>query len=85
MKKQDFNSSITAHISAGEAVKMVSNIPAWWGVSFSGSSEKQNDKFVIKMGGDSFFDFIVTELIPNKRIVWLVNDCNMPWYSDKKE
>ncbi len=37
------------------------------------------------MGGDSFFNFTVTELIPGKRVVWLVTDCNMPWYSDKKE
>lgn len=51
----------------------------------SGNSEKQDDKFVVKMGGDSFFDFTIEELIPDKKIVWLVTDCNMPWYSDKKE
>lgn len=37
------------------------------------------------MGGDSFFNFTVEEFIPGKRVVWLVTDCNMPWYSDKKE
>jgi hypothetical protein len=83
--KNDFNSSISAKINADEAIKRISNIPAWWGVNFSGHSEKQNDQFVIKMGGDSFFDFTVEELNPGKRLVWLVNDCNMPWYSDKKE
>jgi len=83
--KNDFNSSITAKISASEAIKKISNVPGWWGVTFSGSSEKQNDKFVIKMGGDSFFDMTVAELIPGKRIVWLVTDCYMPWFSDKKE
>jgi len=84
-KNKDFNKSITAKIRANEAIKKISNVQEWWGVSFSGSSEKQNDKFVVKMSGDSFFDFTVTELIPGKRIVWLVTDCNMPWYSDKKE
>jgi Activator of Hsp90 ATPase homolog 1-like protein len=85
MAKNDFNSSISANISAGEAVKKISHLPDWWGVQFTGSSEKQNDQFTIKMGGDSFFNFTVTELIPGKRVVWLVTDCNMPWYSDKKE
>jgi hypothetical protein len=85
MNNQDFNSSISANISASEAIERISNVPGWWGVTFSGSSEKQNDKFVIKMGGDSFFDFTVAELIPGKRVTWLVTDCNMPWYSDKKE
>ena len=85
MHKQDFKSSITARISASEAIKKISNVAEWWGITFSGSAEKQNDKFVVKMGGDSFFDFTVAELIPGKRMVWLVTDCNMPWYSDKKE
>jgi hypothetical protein len=85
MEKNDFTSSISAKISASEATKKISNIPGWWGISFTGSAEKQNDQFIVKMGGDSFFNFIVEELIPAKRIVWLITDCNMPWYSDKKE
>ena len=84
-KKNDFSSSISSEISASEAIKKISNVTGWWGITFSGSSEKQNDKFIVKMGGDSFFDFTVAELIPGKKIVWLVTDCNMPWFSDKKE
>jgi hypothetical protein len=78
MAKNDFNSSTSAKISAGEAIKKISNVPEWWGVPFTGSAEKQNDQFIVKMGGDSFFDFTVEELIPDKRVVWLVTDCNMP-------
>jgi hypothetical protein len=85
MEKNDFISSISAKISPDEAIKRISKLPEWWGVTFSGSSEKQNDQFTVKMGGDSFFNFTVAELIPGKRVVWLVTDCNMPWYADKKE
>ena len=85
MEKNNFSSSISAKISANEAIKKISNVQDWWGVTFTGSAEKQNDKFTVKMGGDSFFNFTVTELIPGKRVIWLVTDCNMPWYSDKKE
>lgn len=85
MGNNDFKSSISAKISADEAVRKISNVPEWWGISFTGSAEKQDDNFVVKMGGDSFFNFTVTELIPGKRVVWLVTDCNMPWYSDKRE
>lgn len=85
MATNDFNSSISAKINASEATRRISNVPGWWGVTFSGSSEHQDDRFLLKMGGDSFFHLTVTELIPGKRIVWLVTDCNMPWYSDKKE
>lgn len=82
---ESFSSAISASISATEAVDKINNIPAWWGVAFTGNSEKQNDKFVVKMGGDSFFNFTITELIPGKRVVWLVTDCYMPWYTNKKE
>lgn len=85
MDMNDFNASISAKISAEEAIKKISHVSDWWGITFSGNAEKQNDKFTVKMGGDSFFDFSVAELIPGKKVVWVVNDCNMPWYSDKTE
>jgi len=85
MGNNDFNSSISAKISADDAIKKISNVPEWLGVTFTGNSEKQNDKFTVKMTGDSYFNFTVTELTPGKRVVWLVTDCHMPWYSDKKE
>lgn len=85
MENNDFNSSISAKISADEAIKRIGRVPEWWGITFSGHSEKQNDHFIVKMGRDSFFNFTVTELIPGKRVVWLVTDCYMPWYTDKKE
>ncbi len=85
MEKNDFTRSISAAVSAEEAIKKISNVPGWWGITFSGSAEKQGDQFVVKMGGDSFFDFTVTELAPRKKVVWLVTDCYMPWYNDKKE
>ena len=85
MSNENFNRSISAKISADDAIKKINNITDWWRVSCSGSCEKQNDKFIVTMGGDSFFNFTVAELIPGKKVVWLVTDCNMPWYSDKKE
>lgn len=85
MGNKDFNSSISARIGAGEAIRRISDVPGWWGVTFSGSTEKQGDVFSVKMTGDSYFNFLVSELVPGKRVVWLVTDCHMPWYSDKTE
>ncbi len=85
MGNNDFSIPITTKISAPQAIKKIGNVPEWWGVTYTGRSEKLNDQFTIRMGGDSFFNFTVTELLPGKRIVWLITDCHMPWYSDKKE
>ena len=85
MEKKNFSRNITVNISANEAIIKSSKVTEWWGVTFDGTCEKQNDNFVIKMSGDSFYNMTVEELIPNKRLVWLVTDCYMPWFSDKKE
>jgi hypothetical protein len=85
MGNNSYSSQISANISADEAIKRISNVPGWWGVTFTGSSEKQGDAFVVRMTKDSFFNFTVEELAPGKRIAWLVTDCYMPWYSDKTE
>lgn len=85
MQNNSFSSSISATIRAEEAIKKISKVPEWWGVTLTGNADKQGDTFTVKMTGDSFFNFTVTELIPGKRVVWLVTDCHMPWYSDKAE
>jgi len=35
--------------------------------------------------GDTFVDFVISELIPNKKVVWKVRDCNLHWIEAKKE
>jgi hypothetical protein len=85
MKTQNFSCSFTANISADDAIKKISNVSAWWGVTFTGSAEKQNDKFVIRMGDEAFFNCTLSELVSGKKVVWSVEDCYMPWYTDKKE
>ena len=60
MATNNFTSSISANIRASEAIKKISNVPGWWGVTVTGDTEKPNDQFVVKMGGDSFFDFTVS-------------------------
>lgn len=85
MESNDFKSSITAQISAAEAQDKISRVPEWWGISFTGNAAKKGDKFVVRMGEEAFFNMTVTEWVPARRTVWLVGDCYMPWYTDKKE
>ena len=43
-----------------------------------------NDKFHVPMG-KTFVDFQITELMPNKKVVWKVTDSFINWLKDKKE
>jgi hypothetical protein len=84
MKKKDFHKTITVNASSSEVMKKISEVNHWWAKNFSGNAEKLNDKFSVHFG-DTYVDFIVSELIPNKKVVWKVTDCNLHWINTKKE
>ena len=47
-------------------------------------SESLNDKFTVDFG-ETFVDFQISKLVPNKKVGWLVTDCNLHWIENKKE
>ena len=85
MENKNYHKSIIVNISAEEAMKKISQVNLWWKKDFKGSAEKLNDTFTVPFTEPSFVDFIVSELIPDKKIVWKVTDCYLPWFRDKKE
>ena len=84
MKKQDYNASITVNATAQEAFKSINSVSDWWTPSFEGHQEKLNDVFTVRFG-ETFITVKIVELIPDRKIVWHVIDCNKPWLKDKKE
>ena len=89
MKNNNYHRTITVNASPEEVMKKISQVNNWWKYDFSGSAERLNDKFTVPFGelnGEkSFVDFIVSEFVPDKKVVWHVTDCNLPWFKDKKE
>ena len=84
MKQQDYTVSITVDATAQEVFDYVNNVPKWWTENMEGSSQKLNDEFTVRFG-ETFVTAKVLELIPRRKIVWHVIDCNKPWLKDKKE
>jgi hypothetical protein len=83
-KTQDFSYSLTVKASAKDAMKRISEVHLWWAKKFKGKAINLNDVFSVHFG-DTFVDFKIFELIPDKKITWLVTDCNLHWIKDKKE
>jgi len=85
MKNQSYNCSIAATISAEEAFQRINRVSEWWSENIQGSSKNLNDVFTIRFNfGDSFVIKII-EFVQDKKVVWLVTDCNLTWIKDKKE
>ncbi|MDP4261587.1 MAG: SRPBCC domain-containing protein [Bacteroidota bacterium] len=84
MAKKSFHTTIKVNGSAEEAVKKINQVNKWWAKKVKGKSEKLNDKFTVDFG-TTWVDFQITELVPNKKVVWKVTDCNLEWIKSKKE
>ena len=83
-KQQDFSYILTVKATAKEAMKKIARVNLWWAKNFKGKASKLNDKFSVYFG-DTYVNFRISEVIPGKKIIWLVTDCNLHWIKDKKE
>jgi hypothetical protein len=84
MTGQDYSASITANLTAAATAERINRVADWWTASFTGASEKIGDTFSVRWG-ETFVDFAVVELVPAKKIVWRVTDCNLPFVENRKE
>src|SRR5487761_2048562 len=84
LQQQDFRLGLTVKASAQETMDKISQVNSWWAKNFKGRARKLNEEFSVYFG-DTYVNFKISEVIPNKKIIWLVTDCNLHWIKDKKE
>ena len=84
MTMQDYQSTVSAKISADEAFSKIANVSEWWTKGTTGNAKKVGDTFKVDWG-ETCVDFKIVEAVPSKRIVWQVTDCHLPWLKDKTE
>jgi len=85
MNQQNYQCSIAADFTPGEAFKAINQVNEWWVKTIDGSSEKLNDVFSVRFSDEIYVTFKITESIPGKKIAWHVIDCYLPWLKDTAE
>jgi len=90
MKKDNFSYSFKTPKRAEEVFELLLHIDQWWfglyDETIKGESEKLNDAFTFKAGdGAHYTSQKLVELIPNKKVVWLVTDSNLSFLKDTSE
>ena len=85
MKKQDYTASITVNATPQEAFKSINSVSKWWTENLEGSSQKLNDEFTVRFGDVHVSKQKLVEVIPDKKVVWLVTDSKLNFIEDKHE
>ncbi len=85
MNDQNYTTSFTVDQSPEEVFRAVTNVRGWWSEGVSGNTEKQGDEFVFEVPNVHYSRQKLVEVVPNKRVVWLVTDANMTFLKQKDE
>ncbi len=84
---KDFHAIIEVSQSASEIfLCLTEQVPKWWGGrDFMGHSTKLNDQFVIHHPGAHYSKQKLIELIPDRKVVWAVEESNLFWLKKQDE
>jgi len=85
MSDKNYSVSITVDATAHEAFECINNVTGWWTVNMEGSSQKLDDEFTVRFGEIHVSTQKLIEVIPGKKVVWLVTDSNLNFIREKDE
>lgn len=85
MKNQDYSVSLTINASVHEVFERINEVHLWWTNELKGSSTKLNDVFTVQFADIHLSTQKIIELIPDKKIVWLVTDSNLSFVEKADE
>jgi uncharacterized protein YndB with AHSA1/START domain len=84
MKDHDFTTTFSVAQTPEEVFEAIKNVPGWWG-AIEGSTENPGDEFTYRHKDVHYSRQKLVEVIPSKKLVWLVTDASLSFVKDKRE
>lgn len=85
MNDQSFTTAFTVNQTPEEAFAAINNVRGWWSGNIEGSTDRIGDVWTYRYEDVHYSKQKITELIPGKKVVWLVLDSYLNFVKDKTE
>jgi len=80
MKDQHYTATIAIAHSPRDVFDRLKKVQTWWsGEDFEGKSATWGDEFTIRHGDLHYSKQKLVEIIPDRKIVWLVTESRLTW------
>lgn len=82
----DFTTTLLVDQTPREVFTAITNVRGWWSEdNIEGSTDTLNDEFTFQVEGVHYSKIRVVEVIPDKKVVWLVTYNYLSFVKDKSE
>ena len=85
MTTKDFTTTILVDKTPKEVFNAINNVSGWWQGEIKGSTNKLNNEFTYQMEEFHFSRQKLVEVIPDKKVVWLVTESKLNFVKNKSE
>ena len=87
MNEQNFTTTFIVDQTPEEAFAAINNVRGWWSgePGIEGGTDKLGDEFTYRYKPHHYSKQKITELIPGKKVGWLVLDSQLNFVKDKSE
>jgi hypothetical protein len=85
MENKNFSVTLLVDKTPREVFNVINDVTKWWTENLEGNTRNIDDEFSVRFGDVHYSKQKVVEVVPYKKVVWLVTESKLNFLKDKSE